>query len=125
MDALLWVVLAVVALLGIAECVCIFYAAKHLPGAIEQAGDAVVGAATRWEEKRQAHLTRKTEFLAAWGNIRPGLSEQEVLKHLGSPDDVIPVEPVVWSYRWEKLTGFVMFEGGYVVGYKKPEKLKA
>jgi hypothetical protein len=98
--------------------------AKHLPGAIEDTGKVILGAASYLDEKRQRRQARKMEFLTAWSNITPGLSEKEVLALLGPPDDVVPIAPLMWRYQREKLVGFIMFEDGYVIGYKKPEKAK-
>ena len=100
-------------------------AVKALDGALDEAGHVIQGALARWDDNRQCRRMRKAEFLAAWAKIEPGLSEQDVIGHLGPPDEVIPVEPLVWRYRCEKLTGFVMFEAGHVTGYKKPEEAKA
>jgi len=56
-----------------------------------------------------------------WSMIRPSLSEQRIRQIVGVPQQIIPVDPEVWIYQVRDLKGFILFQDGFVVGYKKPE----
>ena len=129
MDAAEWVVLAtvIIGVVGYGGLFCYFMSnRKEIETGIDKAatavGETLAGAVNKAVVKSQIRAASKTEFLMAWGSIRPGLSEEEVMGLLGPPAEVIPVEPVIWRYLCENLSGFVMFQGGRVVGYKCPEE---
>ena len=76
-------------------------------------------------EKRQRALQWESEV--AWSNVRPGLSEQEVLSLLGYPNGRQVIQPpadvapsVVWTYQRGDPDGAVVFRDGVVIAQRTP-----